>query len=150
MWNSNKTQSGQWLVTWGPQGGSQKIINAPYNTIQLQPLDAGVTYQVSVQTVNATGHVSIPSDVLLFQSNSSRVDAMRAQAPAAFFDDFNLVAGAPDEKNWRTSYIYCDDPAYNALFINSQRHVHNVVSTWDMVGLRLLALVSVRASSLDF
>ncbi|KAI9010570.1 hypothetical protein DFJ74DRAFT_684957 [Hyaloraphidium curvatum] len=133
MWNGASVRTGQWLVTWGPIDGPQKTINTPYNIIQLQPLDAGVTYTAVVRTVNATGHASIPSDSIEFQSNSSRVDTLRAQmGTTGFFDDFNSVAGPPDERNWRTSYVYCDDPAYNALFINHQKHVHNVVATWEM------------------
>jgi hypothetical protein len=63
----------------------------PNRAIQLQPLMPGVVYGAVVQTVSrdVEGKLSAPSVEVQFQSNSARVDGLRALCNG-FFDDFNL------------------------------------------------------------
>lgn len=115
-------------VSWGLAG--QPLSNVQitrFRVIQLQPITNGQQYQATVQSMDKLGNVSNPSATVSFTGNSARVDALRNQM-TGFFDDFNTAAGAPDELKWNVAYSNCNDPKYNGFFINTQFHVHSMLS----------------------
>jgi hypothetical protein len=139
-WDANRDR-GQYLVYWGPADMSQdppvflgtpNIVATPRRILQIQPLTPGVQYMAQVRAVAGSGNVSDFSDPVLFASDSTRVDTLR-ETMTGFFDDFNTAAGGPNEIKWRQHFVWCDEPIYNAVFINSQFHVHNLVKSWDLV-----------------
>lgn len=109
-------------ITWYPlsnPNSTTKMVT-PYRATQLQPLTPGVRYGAYVQAIDGgeVGRLGPPSPEIQFQSNSARVDALRAVCNG-FFDDFNIGAGAFDAKKWVTSYSICADPAASANFVNA-------------------------------
>jgi hypothetical protein len=120
-----------YIVRWGPADFSANVTSYwSDKTFQIQPMVAGKQYfaQVASGSVDwrTLGNWSDWSEAVLFQSNPSRVDALRVSA--AFFDDFNkLSPGGLDAKSWNTLHSYCNDPDATATFINSQNHAHNLV-----------------------
>lgn len=117
-----------YVVTWGPVGGTMSKAYTPYQFHQLQPLTSGVQYAASVQAVLSDGSLTTSSASVTFQSNSTRVDALRTSM-AGFFDDFNTPAGALDETKWNTAISQCAYPQYSAAFINGQFHAHQVLAS---------------------
>jgi len=143
-WQGGVTEN--YIVRWGPADFSANITSHwMSNMFQIQPMVAGVQYFAQVAsgstTVRTLGNWSDWSEPVYFQSNSARVDALRASA--AFFDDFNTIsAGGLDARVrtihhlawtelmrqlWNTVHSYCNDPYASATFINSQNHAHNLV-----------------------
>lgn len=125
--------SSQYVVTWGEVTDqfSTSFVGTPnyaptaLTIMQIQPLDNSKWYMAYIQSVNQYGNVSLPTSPVYFQGDSSRVDYYR-QTMTGFFDDFNQPAGGPDERKWRTLFIYCDDPVASAVFLNNQFHAHNL------------------------
>jgi hypothetical protein len=114
-------------ITWGPAsqpGAFSKLTEE--RIIQLQPLANGQPFVARVQSVDSAGHLSAPSPSISFTGDPSRVDALRARMNG-FFDDFNLPAGAPDERKWNSAYSRCNADWSNGFFINDQFHAHNTV-----------------------
>ena len=79
-----------------------------------------------VQSVDGAGHLSAFSPTVSFTGTPARVDALRARMNG-FFDDFNLPAGAPDERKWNSAYSRCNAATSNGFFINDQFHAHSTV-----------------------
>lgn len=122
-----------------------------HNSIQLQPLENGTEYEITIQSVRGTylqtdkgsvvqadsfgplywaradGHVSNPVTINGTPS-SARVDAMR-QRLTGFFDDFNVPANPFDETQWNNA-AFCGDgaPDSASAFINNQFHSHNAIT----------------------
>lgn len=116
---------------------------------QIQPLENGVEYTVTVQSVQGTytykpstfdpadkdpyatanGNLS-PSVTLSVIPSSARVDAMRKRL-TAFFDDFKSSAGAFDELKWNHSSTACSGIGEDGQFINAQFHAHNETRSVD-------------------
>lgn len=120
---------GGYKLSWGLKG--QVLSNTlltPYRIAQLQPLVNGQTYQVQVQTVDMTGNLSNPSQVVNFTGDPSRVNALRTRM-TGFFDDFNLPAGEFDELKWNQAVSRCNDENLSTSFVNSQFHAHNLITS---------------------
>jgi hypothetical protein len=114
-------------ITWGPAATPDAFSKlTEEQIIQLQPLTNGQPYVARVQSVDSAGHVSAPSSTISFTGSPARVDALRARMNG-FFDDFNLPAGAPDERKWNSAYSRCNFASSNGFFINDQFHAHNTV-----------------------
>ena len=122
-----------------------------HNTIQLQPLENGVEYEITIQSARgsyletdkgdlvnddsfgplywarADGHVSQPVTINGTPS-SARIEAMRNRL-TAFFDDFNEPANPFNELEWNNA-AFCNDGTYDtaSAFINNQFHSHNSIS----------------------
>jgi len=134
-----------YYLTWGKQSvgaftGSKQTI---YTAAQIQPLENDQAYTVRVQSVQgsfvkkdngghpdgpdtyavANGNIS-PAISATFTPSSARVDAMRSRL-TAFFDDFNMPAGAFDETKWNFATTACVGAGEDGQFINSQFHAHN-------------------------
>ncbi|MEO7913688.1 MAG: fibronectin type III domain-containing protein, partial [Roseiflexaceae bacterium] len=114
-------------ITWGPAATPNAFSKlTEERIIQLQPLTNGQPYVARVQSVDSAGHVSAASPTVSFTGISARVDALRTRMNG-FFDDFNLPAGAPDERKWNSAYSRCNADSSNGFFINDQFHAHNTV-----------------------
>jgi hypothetical protein len=114
-------------ITWGPADKPDSFSKlTEERIIQLQPLTNGQPYVARVQSINSAGHLSAFSSTVRFTGASARVDALRARMNG-FFDDFNLPAGAPDERKWNSAYSRCNADWSNGFFINDQFHAHNTV-----------------------
>jgi len=115
-------------ITWGPAATPNAFSKLTEERIlQLQPLDNGKPYAVRVQSVDSAGHLSAPSASISFNGGDpTRVNGLRARMNG-FFDDFNLPAGAPDERKWNSAYSRCNADSSNGFFINDQFHAHNTV-----------------------
>jgi hypothetical protein len=114
-------------ITWGPAATPDAFSKlTEERIIQLQPLTNGQPYVARVQSVDSAGHLSAAGPTISFTGNSARVDALRASMNG-FFDDFNLPAGAPDERKWNSAYSLCNADWSNGFFINDQFHAHNTV-----------------------
>lgn len=101
-----------WLVT-----GNRRV--------QLQPLDNGRAYQLSVQRINALGQITTRAALRTFMGgDASRVNALRSSL--TYFDDFNLPMGPADERLWGNAVSTSTDLRYNQFFVNSQLHVHTM------------------------
>lgn len=141
---NNKGKIVGYVVRWGRKDGGKMTDSKQtiYDMVQIQPLDKGAEYMVSVQSVtgtignatrngktwsgsyaNADGNYS-PAVTVNVTETSARVDAMRSRL-TGFFDDFNLPAGNLDESKWNTAYTACTTPGFSGTFINSQLHAHN-------------------------
>jgi hypothetical protein len=94
-----------YMVTWGETGssGSHTLFTADPD-IQIQPLDQGKTYKVSVQSVNKNGHVSPVIGPVFAQSDATQTNRIKQQMNG-MFDDFNTNTfnGMPDPTHWYTS-----------------------------------------------
>lgn len=114
-------------ITWGPTNTPDAFSKlTEERIIQLQPLTNGQPYVARVQSVDSAGHLSAASPNVSFTGTPARVDALRARMNG-FFDDFNLAAGAPDERKWNSAYSRCNADSSNGFFINDQFHAHNTV-----------------------
>ena len=114
-------------ITWGPTNTPDAFSKLTEERImQLQPLTNGQPYVARVQSVDSAGHLSAASPNVSFTGTPARVDALRARMNG-FFDDFNLAAGAPDERKWNSAYSRCNADSSNGFFINDQFHAHNTV-----------------------
>jgi hypothetical protein len=98
--------------------------------IQLQPLSQGVAYAAEVYAMDSFGNISSPTQIIVFHSESSRVDTLRSQMNG-FFDDFNNLAGPFDELKWNNAYSGCVGTAEGGQFINTQFHSHSQISTFN-------------------
>ncbi len=117
-----------YLITWGPQDNPTEFKKLSVERVaQLQPLTPHVLYTARVQSVDALGNASAPSDPVTFAHDPARVDALRTQM-TGFFDDFDTPAGLLDEQKWNTSYASGDDPSLSGAFVNAQFHAHDMVS----------------------
>lgn len=124
-------------VKWWPIGDAGNIETriTQYHRIEIQstdngsrPLENDRRYLATVAAIGQDGSLSSPSAPIEVVTSSARIDAMRTRMNA-FFDDFNLPAGIPDELKWDTAFSICNDPIYSGFFINSQLHVHSNHST---------------------
>lgn len=136
-----------YIVRWGKKsdGVMTDSRQTIYNQVQMQPIENGVEYIVSVQSVTGSVKNQVTRDGITYQGDfavadgnyskpvqitvtgtTKRVDDMRSRL-TGFFDDFNLPAGNLDERKWNTAYTGCADPGENGAFINSQFHAHNQV-----------------------
>jgi hypothetical protein len=114
-------------ITWGPAANPSAFSKLTEERIlQLQPLTNGDQYVARVQSIDSAGHLSAFSTTISFTGTPARVDALRARMNG-FFDDFNLQAGAPDERKWNSAYSRCNADTSNGFFINDQFHAHNTV-----------------------
>jgi hypothetical protein len=114
-------------ITWGPADKPDSFSKLTEERImQLQPLTNGQPYVARIQSVDSAGHLSAASPTVSFTGSSARVDALRGRMNG-FFDDFNLPAGAPDERKWNSAYSRCNADSSNGFFINDQFHAHNTV-----------------------
>jgi hypothetical protein len=114
-------------ITWGPAATPNAFSKiSEERIIQLQPLTNGQPYVARVQSIDVAGRLSASSPTISFTGTSARVDALRARMNG-FFDDFNLPAGAPDERKWNSAYSRCNAATSNGFFINDQFHAHNTV-----------------------
>lgn len=114
-------------ITWGPASQPDAFSKlTEERIIQLQPLTNGQPYVARVQSIDSAGHLSAASPSISFTGSSARVDALRTSMNG-FFDDFNLPAGAPDERKWNSAYSLCNADWSNGFFINDQFHAHNTV-----------------------
>jgi hypothetical protein len=114
-------------ITWGPASQPDSFSKlTEERIIQLQPLTNGEPYVARIQSVDSAGHLSVASPTISFTGSSARVDALRTRMNG-FFDDFNLPAGAPDERKWNSAYSRCNADTSNGFFINDQFHAHNTV-----------------------
>jgi hypothetical protein len=105
----------RWLVT-----GNRRV--------QLQPLENGAPYLVRVERINALGEITSQPRLIAFDGgDGARVAALRASL--TYFDDFNLPAGAADEKLWNNASATSTDPRFNLFFINDQYHAHTLHGT---------------------
>lgn len=114
-------------ITWGPTANPSAFSKLTEERIlQLQPLTNGQPYVARVQSIDSAGNLSAFSPTISFTGTPARVDALRARMNG-FFDDFNLPAGAPDERKWNSAYSRCNAATSNGFFINDQFHAHNTV-----------------------
>lgn len=96
--------------------------------VQLQPLDNGRSYELSVQRINALGRITSNAARLVFQGgDGSRVAQLRSQM--TYFDDFNRPMGPVDERLWSNAVMTSTDERYNQFFINHQLHAHTMHGT---------------------
>lgn len=118
-----------YVVSWGIVGDATvNKIYTPMSLVMIQPLTPGVTYWAYVQSTNNNGNISVPSNTVQFQHDSTRVDNLR-QTMTGFFDDFNIPAGPLDETKWNNAISLCSDINYTFPFINQQHHAHQSVSS---------------------
>ncbi len=120
-----------------------------HNSVQLQPLENGAEYEVTVQSARgsylqtdkgslvnhdsfgpmywarADGHVS-PAVTVSGTASAARVAAMRNRL-TGFFDEFNEPANPFNELKWNNA-SFCDYENTSSAFINNQFHSHNAVS----------------------
>lgn len=140
-------QRGGFFIRWGKKGqGFPNKMYTRFEAIQLQPLTPGDEYELEIHTMDYRGNISQPISsftlakydqqgvitdkkpgMTSFKSNSTRIDAYRAQM-SGFFDDFNLPAGNFDELLWNNAYTSAN-PSISGQFINSQFHAHNQVNS---------------------
>lgn len=115
-------------LTWGPLVGGQitspEIAYTDLPAFQFQPLTPGTQYEAQIDTLSDTGAVTA-TQLVPFQSNSTRVTALRSQM-TGFFDDFNTTAGAFNALKWNVASTACAATAYQ--FVNGQTHAHDQVS----------------------
>jgi hypothetical protein len=125
----NPDDVGGYLVKWWPADDPSQISTriTSYRRLQLQPLDNARNYVATVAAIANDGSISAPSASVNVTPSSSRVNGLRSRMNA-FFDDFNLPQGLPDELKWDTAFAGCNTPQQNAFFINAQFHAHNNVS----------------------
>jgi len=118
-----------YLIEWGTQaeGFVHKVVT-PYRAHQVQPLEPGVVYQARISALGVHGQKSDPSEVVTFQHDPTRVNAMR-QRLNGFFDDMNYPMGAFEETKWNQSYSGCMKMGYVSQHINQQYHGHNVIAS---------------------
>lgn len=135
-----------YYVKWGKKGGPlTHAKQTDAKIIQIQPLDNGVEYDVTVQTVQgsivqvgtpegwkstasegrANGKVSTPVATTATPT-SARVDDLRTKM-TGFFNDFNHAAGGFDELKWNTATSACAMPGESGAFINAQFHAHSQI-----------------------
>ncbi|MCX8034990.1 MAG: fibronectin type III domain-containing protein [Candidatus Dojkabacteria bacterium] len=135
-----------YVVRWGKRsdGFFTNQIQTIYNQVHVEPLENGVEYVFSVHSVtgriqNSVTHNGItyqgefavsdgnysPGVYLIATPTSARIDFLKSRM-TAFFDDFNISNGNPDETKWNTAYRGCSDPGENGYFVN-RMHVHNKV-----------------------
>ncbi len=135
-----------YVVRWGKrsEGLFTNQIQTIYNQVHVQPLENGVEYVFSVHSVTGRIQSSVTRDGVTYQGEfavadgnyspgvyiiatptSERIDFLKSKM-TAFFDDFNIANGNPDEIKWNTAYRGCSDPGENGYFIN-RTHVHNKV-----------------------
>lgn len=145
--NADQANVVGYLIRWGKKSGGMYTDSKQtvHTTIQLQPLDNNVEYQVAVQSlvggrkVDSNGapdknnimvaNGTVSKKVLTTaKATTQKVDAMRSR-DTGFFDDFNLPAGNFDETKWNTAYSGCVEKGYNGTFINSQFHAHNNIKS---------------------
>ena len=120
-----------------------------HNSIQLQPLENGVEYEITIQSARgnylttpkgdivnhdssdeiywarADGHVS-QAVAVSGTPSSARIESMRNRL-TAFFDDFNEPANPFNELEWNQA-SFCNHPDSAMAFINNQFHSHNAIS----------------------
>lgn len=100
----------------------------PNRAVQIQPIANNLAYRVRVERLNGLGQIcSLPTEITFNGGDPTRVDALRSSL--TFFDDFNLVMGAPDERKWNNAAGPQTDPRFNLFFINDQLHVHTLNGT---------------------
>lgn len=96
--------------------------------VQLQPLLNASPYRVRVERIDTLGAIiSLPRIIDFDGGDGARVAALRAQM--TWFDDFNLPAGAADEKLWNNATATSTDTRFNLFFINDQYHAHTLNGT---------------------
>ncbi|MEK7548694.1 MAG: hypothetical protein AAB499_02245, partial [Patescibacteria group bacterium] len=129
-WQNPKNSSGKgFQVVWGLVGNpeaNKQITEFP--ALQIQPLVTGQGYTAKVRSVDSLGNASAYSASIAIKADPAPVAALKQAAN--FFDDFNLPAGAMDEKKWNSAYSFCNEPTLNGAFINSQFHVHNMFTQY--------------------
>lgn len=126
------------------------VKQAEDNMVQIQPVENGQEYTITVQSARGTyvrydntdigggsvnqfaranGRVSTAVTTTATPS-SARVDAMR-QRLTGFFDDFNTPSNPLDETKWNNAAAGCVETNTAGQFINAQFHAHNTVrSGW--------------------
>lgn len=105
----------RWMVT-----GNRRV--------QLQPLVNDMPYLVRVERINALGEITSQPRLVAFNGgDGTRVASLRAEL--THFDDFNLPAGAADERLWNNANATSTDPRFNLFFINDQYHAHTLHGT---------------------
>lgn len=125
--HGNPTGVSGYKITWGPIG--QPMTNTAlteYRIIELQPLVNGQQYQAEVQALDEYGNLSVPSALVNFTGDPTRVNTLRQQM-TGFFDDFNIPQGPVDEVKWNSAYSQCDNSTMTGIFVNGQSHVHNMI-----------------------
>jgi hypothetical protein len=118
-----------YLVRWWPADSPSQISTrvTSHRRLQVQPLENGRSYVATVTAMGNDGSLSSPSASVNVVPSSTRVDGLRSRMNA-FFDDFNLPQGLPDELKWDTAFAGCNTPQQNSFFINAQFHAHNNIS----------------------
>lgn len=111
-------------ITWGPTGSLTHSFFTPYTQAQIQPLDAGQTYQVEVQSVNGTGGLSAVVGPATAQTDPTYVNQLR-QNMNGMFDDFNAnpYQGQVDPTHWYTTYNNAS-PISMPFVFDEQHHLH--------------------------
>lgn len=128
-WKDPAIVAGFQVEWWPADNASQKTTRiTEYRRFQVQPMDNGRRYFATVSSIGHDGSISVASAPVELVASSARIDKLRTQMNA-FFDDFNLPMGMPDERKWDVAYAICNDPVFNGFFINNQFHVHDIVST---------------------
>ncbi len=130
-WEKAKSSTGKgFQVVWGPvESPEANKQMTEYASMQIQPLENSKSYTAKVRSIDSLGVASAYSAPIAVKADPSRVTAQKQASN--FFDDFNLPAGAVDEKKWNSGYSYCDVPALNGSFVNSQFHVHNMFTQFQ-------------------
>lgn len=138
---------GGYYVRWGKKGmGMPTKQYTRFESIQLQPLEDGVEYELEIHTIDKRGNISRPVKIFttarldetgavidkvaaqqVFKSDSRRIAAHRTMM-TGFFEDFNRPAGLFDEIKWNNAYLAAD-ARYSGVFINTQYHGHNQVTS---------------------
>lgn len=95
---------------------------------QIQPIANNREYHVRVYKLNGKGQICSPSTTIDFMGGDpTRVNELRENL--AFFDDFNLPMGLPDELKWNNAMTPQTDSRFNLFFINPQCHTHTLTGT---------------------
>lgn len=124
---NNPTGVSGYFVRWGKQAnGFTDTKLTIYRAIQLQPLNPGVSYIAQVYSVDDYGNISAASSSVTFQSDPTRVNALRTQMNG-FFDDFNTPQGDLDQTKWNFAASACTGKGLSTNFVNTQFHAHNLV-----------------------
>lgn len=142
-----------YYLTYKKKGAAnpENVRQTIYNSIQLQPLENGQEYEISVHSAEGTyqytpigplahsdsgglnkwargnGNVSAPS-VTTGTPSDARVNAQRSRL-TGFFDDFNTPSNPFDELKWNNAATSCNMPLGTAAFLNAQYHSHNMAKS---------------------
>ena len=118
-------------VTWFPiyDPSLTTSLVTSFRRVDIQPVMNETPYAILVQPVNKFGQLLPDSTEGVVSGGSDRRVQELRQEMTAFFDDFNVPEGLPNELKWNSAYSKPNEERFNGFFINKQFHAHTAVGT---------------------